>query len=101
MLLKHFIFENSGDRFSCKKPFKSIETEFRFFSGKPEENGYNPIDDNIGIDDNNGVILNSILNLRKFSINFFKANSVPLFTKGGKNISSDFDLILKVTGCQE
>jgi hypothetical protein len=38
--------------------------------------------------------------LRKFSKNYFKGEKVPTFSKAGKN-SSDFDLVLKVTGCEE
>lgn len=101
LYLRNFIFESDANKFSCKKPFSPLDTEFRFFSGKPEETGYHPIDDNIGIDDENGVILNCIINLRKFSKNYFKTEKVPIFSKGGKNTSSDFDLILKVTGSEE
>jgi hypothetical protein len=98
--LKNFGFALEEGKLSCKKPFAALNTEFRFFSGKPEEAGYHPIDDNIGIDDENGVILNAITNLRKFSKNHFKTEKVPTYSKGGKN-SSDYDLILKVTGCEE
>lgn len=43
--------------------------------------------------------MNCILSLRKFSKAHFKAENVPTFSKGAKNTSSDFDVILKVTGC--
>lgn len=45
--------------------------------------------------------MNCILSLRKFSKAHFKAENVPTFSKGGKNTSSDFDVILKVTACEE
>jgi hypothetical protein len=47
------------------------------------------------IDDFDSLILNKLKELRKFSSNFFKNNSVPLFSKSSK-LASDFDLILKV-----
>jgi len=72
LFLRNYVFENQNGKFSCKKPFYALESEFRFFSGRPEETGYHPIDDNIGIDDENGTILTSINNLRKFSKNHFK-----------------------------
>jgi hypothetical protein len=70
--LKNYSFEIQNGKLSCKKPFSSTDSEFRFFSGNPEDTGYHPIDDNIGIDDENGAILNCINNLRKFSKNHFK-----------------------------
>jgi hypothetical protein len=51
LFLKNYLFESQNGKISCKKPYNSLEAEFRFFSGKPEETSYNPIDDNIGIDD--------------------------------------------------
>lgn len=51
LFLKNFAFAVEEGKISCKKPFAALDTEFRFFSGKPEEAGYHPIDDNIGIDD--------------------------------------------------
>ena len=72
VFVRNYVFENQNGKFSCKKPFNSLESECRFFSGKPEETGYHPIDDNIGIDDENGAILNSIINLRKFSKGYFQ-----------------------------
>ncbi len=44
--------------------------------------------------------MNCIINLRKFSKNYFKNEKVPIYSKGAKT-SSDFDLILKITGSEE
>jgi hypothetical protein len=73
LYLRNYVFEVREGKLSCKKPFGGIESEFRFFSGNPEETKYHPIDDNIGFDDADGTLLNCITNLRKFSKNHFKA----------------------------
>lgn len=36
LFLKNYVFENQNGSLSCKKPFNSLEAEFRFFSGKPD-----------------------------------------------------------------
>jgi hypothetical protein len=95
LLIKNYLIEVEGTRFTAKKPFNNVSAEFRFFSGV-DESGYNPIDNNVGIDDKDGLILNSINTLRKFAKTHFKAESIPLYSNSSKQ-ASDFDVILRVT----
>jgi hypothetical protein len=44
--------------------------------------------------------LEAILSLRKFSKEYFKKNKVPTVSLSSKT-SSDFDLVLKVSGCEQ
>jgi hypothetical protein len=93
-----------------KRVFKDEESYFRLFSGNTELTNYNSIDKKIGLDDESGKLLNTIMELRKFSSNYFTVNKVPVFVKdAGKDskgkvsgkTSSDFDLILRVVGWEQ
>ena len=75
--------------------------DFRFFSGNPSSETYSFLDgQNTSIDDFDGTVLNLVRELRKFSQTHFKKNSIPLYSKSSK-LSSDFDLILKVSGSEK
>ena len=99
LLLHKYGFEVWNDSLQAKKHFKVMGAEFRFYSGEPTSEGYSPIGTQNAIDDFDGSVLNTIKELRKFSQTYFKKNNVPLYSKTSK-LSSDFDLILQVTGSE-
>ena len=48
----------------------------------------------------NSELCNAILDLRRFSREYFKKNKVPFVPESSKS-SSDFDIILNVVGCEQ
>jgi len=99
--LNNFKFELYNDKLQAKKVYKNDESYFRIFSGRPDTNNYSPIDKKVGLDDEDGKILNSINALRAFSKTYFSKHKVPVLFKEGKKTaqkltSSDFDMILRV-----
>ena len=86
----------------AKKAYKNEDSYFRIFSGNPEINNYHAIDKKVGLDDEDGKILNSLIQLRSFSKTYFSKHKVPvLFKNDKKQHSSDFDVILRVSACEE
>ena len=100
LFLKKYGFEIWNDSLQAKKQFKVLGSEFQFFSGEPNLENYAQIGQQTALDDFDSSILSSIRELRKFSQNYFKKNSVPLYNKNSKK-SSDFDLILEVTSSEK
>ncbi len=104
LFLNNFKVEIFKENLQAKKAFKVEDSYFRIFSGNPALTNYSPVDKKVGLDDEDGKILNTIGDLRKYSKEFFKNSRVPLLfksegkeKKGEKKItSSDFDIILRV-----
>lgn len=102
ILLNNFKIESHNDKLQAKKAYKNEDSFFRIFSGNPEINNYNPIDKKVGIDDEDGKVIDALNQLRSFSKTHFSKNKVPvLFKNDKKQSSSDFDVILKVVDCIE
>ena len=102
LMLNNFRIDSHQDRLQAKKAFKNEDSYFRIFNGAPEINNYNPIDKKVGLDDEEGKILNSLNQLRAFSKTHFSKHKVPILFKDNKKLtSSDFDVILKVIECAE
>ncbi len=97
-MLHRYNFDIFNDTLQAKRPFKDNYSFARFFSGNPDLDSYNPIDNTIGINDPDGKIISSLIEIRKTAKNHFKSANVPLFSKKD-NLSSDFDLILRVKEC--
>lgn len=105
LLINRFRIEIYNGALQAKKAYKVEDSYFRIFNGQTDLNNYSPIDKKVGLDDEDGSILTTLLELRKFSRNYFKSNKVPLlFKQEGrekkgepkKQSSSDFDIILRV-----
>lgn len=81
LLINRFRIEIYNGGLQAKKAFKVEDSYFRIFNGQPDLNNYSPIDKKVGLDDEDGSILTALLELRKFSRNYFKSNKVPLLFK--------------------
>lgn len=81
LLINRFRIEIYNGALQAKKAFKVEDSYFRIFNGQTDLNNYSPIDKKVGLDDEDGSILTALLELRKFSRNYFKSNKVPLLFK--------------------
>lgn len=81
LLINNFKSSVFNGDLQLKKAFKVEDSYFRIFNGQTELSNYSPIDKKVGLDDEDGSILTAILELRKFSKTYFKANKVPLVFK--------------------
>lgn len=102
ILLNNFKIESFHDKLQAKKAYRNEDSYFRIFSGSPDINSYFPIDKKVGLDDDDGKILNSLSQLRAFSKTHFSKNRVPVLSKNDKKVSSsDCDVVLRVVECLE
>jgi hypothetical protein len=81
LFINNFKIEIYRDVLQAKKAFKFEESYFRIFNGNTELTNYSPIDKKVGLDDEDGTILSTLIELRKFSKTYFKNNKVPLLFK--------------------
>lgn len=81
LFINNFKISLYNENLQAKKAFKVEDSYFRIFSGNTEVNNYSPIDKKVGLDDEDGSILTALLELRKFSKNYFKNNRIPLLFK--------------------
>jgi hypothetical protein len=84
-LINNFKVDTYNNQLQAKKAFKVEDSYFRIFNGNPELQNYSPVDRKVGLDDEDGRILSSLNELRRFSKTYFKANKIPVvYTKEGK-----------------
>lgn len=103
LLFNNFKIDAFNGQVQVKKAYKHEDSYFRIFSGNPDLQQYSPVDKKVGLDDEDGKILATLNNLRAFSKSHFKTNRVPLYFKSSKDkkdLSSDFDVILRVQECE-